>query len=297
LTAEGLSVLLLHHPRKGAALAGQAARGSGVLASHVDILIEMNWYAHPDDDGDRRRWLRAYSRHDETRRQLIVELTAAGDDYLAHDTLPDKAWVDNWVALRLVLEDADERLTQRQILEQWPEDFRKPDKATISRGLTRGVEQRLILQQGTGRKNDPYHYWLPGKEEDFYPGHNASPEQLQRWQRRYQQRFFERLGISLSAKPETTAAAGNAEGGESATSTTRPVASEPPVAARRPDAAAPPRRAGEPNLSTAASPPASLPTPAPATSSPPTPPAAPKPPTPEELVAAERRRLRRWPYG
>jgi hypothetical protein len=36
-----MSVLLVHHPRKGKTLAGQAARGSGALPSFVDILIEM----------------------------------------------------------------------------------------------------------------------------------------------------------------------------------------------------------------------------------------------------------------
>jgi hypothetical protein len=33
------------------------------------------------DDEDRRRWLRAYSRHEETPRHLILELNEAGDDY------------------------------------------------------------------------------------------------------------------------------------------------------------------------------------------------------------------------
>src|SRR5262249_11305358 len=70
LTDRGMAVLLVHHPRKGATLAGQASRGSGALVSHVDILIEMHWYGKPDED-DRRRWLRAYSRHEETRRHLV----------------------------------------------------------------------------------------------------------------------------------------------------------------------------------------------------------------------------------
>ena len=54
LTDRGVAVLLLHHPRKGKTRAGQAARGSGALASYVDILIEMHWYASPESD-DRRR--------------------------------------------------------------------------------------------------------------------------------------------------------------------------------------------------------------------------------------------------
>src|SRR5262249_13169154 len=43
---------------------------SGALAAFVDILIEMHWYAAPDEP-DRRRRLLAWSRHDATPRQLL----------------------------------------------------------------------------------------------------------------------------------------------------------------------------------------------------------------------------------
>jgi hypothetical protein len=55
----------------------------GALTSHVDLLIEMHWYASPESD-DRRRWLRAYSRFAETPRHLVLELSPAGNDYRAH---------------------------------------------------------------------------------------------------------------------------------------------------------------------------------------------------------------------
>src|SRR5262245_27923009 len=74
LTAAGLAVLVLHHPRKGEFLAGQAARGSGALAGYVDIVVEMHCANRADPD-DRRRVLRAFSRHEETPRQLVIELT------------------------------------------------------------------------------------------------------------------------------------------------------------------------------------------------------------------------------
>ena len=159
LTARGMSVLLIHHPRKGANLAGQAARGSGALASYVDILIEMNWFGNPQDD-DRRRWLRAFSRSEETRRHLLLELTPAGDDYLVHDAKQELDRGDSWQALCFVLEDATEPITQNQIITDWPEDFRAPNQATISRLLMRGVEQGMIGRSGSGRRNDRYHYWL-----------------------------------------------------------------------------------------------------------------------------------------
>jgi hypothetical protein len=159
LTDRGVAVLILHHPRKGKTRAGQAARGSGALASHVDIVIEMHWYARAESD-DRRRWLRAYSRFEETPRHLVLELTPAGNDYLAHEADVEEIGSECRRLLLAVLEEASEPLTQRQILAHWPEDAPRPDPGTISRALKRGLDQGLIQRQGSGRKNDLYRYWL-----------------------------------------------------------------------------------------------------------------------------------------
>ena len=192
LTAAGLAVLLTHHPRKGATTAGQAARGSGALPSHVDILMEMNWYgaAHADD---RRRWLRAFSRHEETRGIMLVELAADGKDYLTHAAADNEASAECGQVLYLVLEDASGRLTQREVLEDWPPDFPKPDLTTIARALKRGVADGRIRQGGTGRKNEPFRYWLPHREEDLYPGEGASKEEIARWNVNWQDRFMRKL--------------------------------------------------------------------------------------------------------
>jgi hypothetical protein len=65
LTRLGISVLLSHHPRKGLIVPGQVARGSGALLAFVDIILEMQAVAHRNPH-DRRRRLRAWSRHDAT---------------------------------------------------------------------------------------------------------------------------------------------------------------------------------------------------------------------------------------
>jgi hypothetical protein len=210
LTAAGVCVLLLHHPRKGRLLAGQAARGSGALAGHVDIVIEMSGVSNPDDP-DRRRRLCSYSRYQETPRHMVLELTPDGTDYVAHAVVDDGALTGGWHALRLVLEDASERLTQHQIRDQWLEDFPKPDQATISRGLQRGLEQGLIIRQGSGRKNDPYRYWLPGKEEDFIPGPNASKEEEERYNRRCLAKFYEAIGVDPALAEKTPRASKDVE--------------------------------------------------------------------------------------
>jgi hypothetical protein len=33
--------------------------------------------------------------------------------------------------------------------------------------LERAVAGALLLREGSGRKNDPYRYWLPGQEEKW----------------------------------------------------------------------------------------------------------------------------------
>ncbi|MCI0456484.1 MAG: AAA family ATPase [Gemmataceae bacterium] len=169
LTSRGVSVLLLHHPAKRVSTAGMAARGSGALSGFVDILIEMDRDRRAADD-DRRRWLRAYSRYEETPRQLVSELNAEGTDYGAVSDVRAEAFSASWQRLRMVLEDANGKLTRREILAEWPEDFDKPNPATVWEWLQRAVAQGLVSQEGTGRKNDPYRYWIPGREQTWHYG-------------------------------------------------------------------------------------------------------------------------------
>ncbi len=166
LTTLGLSVLVLHHPKKGEAAAGQAARGSGALSGYVDILIEMGWHGRPSED-DRRRRLLAYSRHRETPRRRVLELTADGTDYVSRGDVHEDEFDEGWQVLRGVLEDAAHKLTRREVLRQWPQDFRAPDETTLWRWLDRAVNDGRVRRDGSGRKNAPFRYWLPGQEEKW----------------------------------------------------------------------------------------------------------------------------------
>jgi hypothetical protein len=188
----GMSLLLMHHPRKGTALAGQAARGSGALPAFVDILIEKSYVTDPDDP-DRRRRLRAYTRHEETARHLVLELTADGTDYLVHN-VADEEMAQNWQAVLFVLEEATTKLTRQEILEHWPADFDKPDKATLWRWLVRAVAQGGVLQEGSGRNKDPFRYWLPDRQEMLHPGPGASPEAMAAWNERVMRNLLDSLG-------------------------------------------------------------------------------------------------------
>jgi hypothetical protein len=166
LTQRGLSVLLLHHPRKGDPLPGQAARGTGALASFTDINLEMSWHSRCDAT-DRRRCILSQSRFEETPRQLVVELNEKGDDYLVHGDFDSDDFTQNWERLRMVLEDANDKKTRQQLRTDWPADFPCPSDATLYRWLLRGITAGLVCQEGTGRKADPFRYWLPGRLDEW----------------------------------------------------------------------------------------------------------------------------------
>jgi AAA domain len=161
----GLSVLLLHHPRKGRVLPGQAARGSGALTSYADIVIEMRRLRR-SSSVDRRRRLRGYSRYNDTPRNLVIELTAAGDDYLSQTVLDENEFHANWRMMQAILEAADEKLTQTEIRRRWPA-APVPDPRTILRWLTRAQTDGTVRRDGAGVKKSPYRYWLPAMEEKW----------------------------------------------------------------------------------------------------------------------------------
>jgi hypothetical protein len=160
LLAAGLSVLLLHHPRKGKVQSGQAARGSGALASQADIVLEMSYVAGAESP-DRRRRLRAYSRHEDTRRDLTLDLTADGTDYLERESPLDPELGDTFQAVRMALGSLSIPMTQDRILDFWPEDFPKPKRSTLARVLLRAVNDGLLTRLGKGFRYTPYEYQLP----------------------------------------------------------------------------------------------------------------------------------------
>jgi hypothetical protein len=263
LMNDGMSVLLPHHPRKGKTLAGQAARGSGVLPAFVNILIEMGYYSQPDDL-DRRRRLVAFSRHDETPRHLLVEFVPDGSDYVVLQTGLEAAFGDNWQAVLHVLGAACTKQTRQEILEDWPADYDKPEPITLWRWLSRAVAQGIVRQDGTGRSRDPYRYWLPSREALIRPD-GGTKEELHAWNARVMAEAWERL--VQGDDPEGTEAA-------------------PSQDAERP----PPDCTAAPLAEVAAPVPEPTPSPQPAPERPPAPPppAPPAdtvlPPTPEEPV-------------
>ena len=79
-------------------------------------------------------------------------------------------------ALRLVLEDARRKLTRLDVRAEWPEDYPKPGLTVLWRWLERAVADGLVLRSGSGRRRDPFRYWLPGREAELDNGLAPLPE-------------------------------------------------------------------------------------------------------------------------
>jgi hypothetical protein len=155
LAEAGLAVGLWHHPSKGEPPLGQAARGSGALLAAVDIFLEMR---HPGGNPfTRRRRLTAWSRYDETPRQMLIELSPDG---LTYERLADTSddFHTSWDAVALVLASAAAPLTRQEIRDAWPPGMTKPHDATLWRWLDRAVELGLAERSGRGTKSEPYRY-------------------------------------------------------------------------------------------------------------------------------------------
>src|SRR5207245_10024560 len=111
---------------------------------------------HPfraDDPYDRRRWLLAHARHEETPRRLLIEWTADGADYRVLADQPDEDFDRGWQAIRLVLSDFEDPQTASEILYAWPPDSPPPSRATLHRWLARAVERQFVCCEATERRN------------------------------------------------------------------------------------------------------------------------------------------------
>ena len=149
-TRRGLLRLLATLPIAGALLAALAQ------ASEAGRRGKRN-----DRPGHRPR------QHDETPRQLVLELNAEGTDYFVRGDVVEEEFREHWEQLRMVLEDADDKRTRQELLKEWPADFDRPNPGTLWRWLQRAVGLGLVRQDGTGRKHAPFRYWLPGQEEKW----------------------------------------------------------------------------------------------------------------------------------
>jgi hypothetical protein len=198
LAEAGTAVWLLHHPARGKRPDGQAGRGTSALAGFADVLIEMSCVKRLSST-DRRRRLRAYSRKDETPR-LVIELNAAGTDYVIHAAGADGPTIPGWPEVQAILAGAYAKMTHHEIVTQWPEDRDPPKRSTLYRQLRAATQEGLVCCDGTGARGDPYRYWLAERAPLLQPGPGASEEEMQAWNDRLVKEVWEHIDRHQAAQ-------------------------------------------------------------------------------------------------
>jgi hypothetical protein len=165
LADAGIAVLIIHHPGRRRAVAGQAARGSSALTGHVDIIMELRPLQRSARN-DRRRRLRAWSRHDDTPASVCIEFNADRTDYVVAQVEADSVPLndDLSMGLREVLMQATLRLTRQQIHESWPKGLPRPNLMKLWRMLDDAVRGKQIARAGAGTPTDPHRFWIPERE-------------------------------------------------------------------------------------------------------------------------------------
>jgi hypothetical protein len=130
----------------------------------VDVLVEMHW-AGPAGMENRRRRLLAWSRHAETPRRALLELSADGTDYAAVPDEPDEPADEVGRALESVLRAAPD-LTAREAHARWPAGADRPRLQALARRLRTLADAGRLVRSGPGHRYGPYRYRLA---ENVFP--------------------------------------------------------------------------------------------------------------------------------
>ena len=166
LTSAGAAVLLNHHPRKKPGAIGFASRGSGVLTSMVDLILEMEYGGVPSPS-ERKRILYGLSRFEETPASWVVELAENGLDYISHGAGDEINFQDGWSVLQMILRTRNSKLTITDIVNEWPIESGRPCAKSISNWLGKAVQEKIVLVEGIGVRSSPYKYFLASRAEEM----------------------------------------------------------------------------------------------------------------------------------
>jgi hypothetical protein len=167
LAMDGMAMLLLHHPRKGAPAGGQAARGTGALAAAVDVILEFTW-AGPPVGFNRRRRLSGWGRFEGTPPEVLLELTADGKDYLVLPPDPAGGPADV-VTETLMALLADGPLSAAEAFARWPVGVRRPGFRTLGDRLHGLAAVGRLVQTGAGHRHSPFRYAVTADEPEPEP--------------------------------------------------------------------------------------------------------------------------------
>lgn len=156
---ERSAVLLVHHLKKGDGPEGTGSRGSGALPGFVDTIMELRRH-DAQDRHSRKRIIAGYGRDEETPAEIVVELDGQTNEYRGLGDRKGAKRQEIKRTLFTVLPTERPGMTLDEIKEAWPDD-QKPTKATMLDALHEGADGGAWIQDGTGKKGDPYRYHVP----------------------------------------------------------------------------------------------------------------------------------------
>lgn len=180
LTAAGMAVLLLHHPRKKAAEVGSAARGSGALLGFVDASMELTRFSAMKTDAH-RRLIRAQSRRAETPDRLAYEWDKTTGVFSLTTDTRHRQFEENWQTILGVLKTRKAAITHREIAECWPAEADKPGRSSLYGWLEMAYERKLLRREGQGTSKDPWRYRLKNEDDEYYDRGELPPLRDLKW--------------------------------------------------------------------------------------------------------------------
>ena len=180
LTAAGMAVLLLHHPRKAKSEAGSSARGSGALLGFVDCSLELTRYSRLGTDA-KRRLIVAQSRRGGTPARLAYEWNPTTGAFAVCTDPRERQFEENWQTVLGIYKDRKAAITVREIAEVWPPDVDKPVYSTLYAWLNLAFDRKLIRREGGGTKSDPWRFRLANKDDEYHERRELHLSQRERW--------------------------------------------------------------------------------------------------------------------
>jgi hypothetical protein len=137
---------------------GTQTRGTGAIGGFVDLLVEMRRF-NPRDLTDRRRVLTGTGRWRETPAELVISLEENG--YGVHGDRADAEASDLAHVILSVLPTEPPGKSDKELLEEWPEEEAAPKRSSYLAALRKGVEKGHWQSTGRGVKGDPFKYFKP----------------------------------------------------------------------------------------------------------------------------------------
>jgi hypothetical protein len=77
--------------------------------------------------------------------------------------------LDYWPLVQYLLSSPPRKLSQLQLLSDWPKAGGVPDPARLDACLQQAVSDGRIHQEGSGRARDPVRYYIDGLNATWQP--------------------------------------------------------------------------------------------------------------------------------